>query len=58
MEQICADLEAEHAALDAVVADLSEDGWNADTPAEGWDGPTSHTYGSMTLHFFTIPARA
>jgi len=23
-------------------------------PAEGWDGPTSHTYGSMTLHFFEI----
>ncbi len=22
-------------------------------PAEGWDGPMSHTYGSMTLHFFT-----
>jgi len=21
-------------------------------PVEGWDGPTSHAYGSMTLHFF------
>ncbi len=21
-------------------------------PAAGWDGPTSHTYGSMTLHFY------
>ena len=21
-------------------------------PAEGWDGPTSHNYGSMTLHFY------
>ncbi len=21
--------------------------------AEGWDGPMSHSYGSMTLHFFT-----
>lgn len=37
MEQICADLEAEHAALDAVVADLSEERWKAATPAEGWD---------------------
>lgn len=22
-------------------------------PAEGWDEPMSHTYGTMTLHFFT-----
>ncbi len=21
-------------------------------PADGWDGPTSHNYGSMTLHFY------
>lgn len=25
---------------------------------EGWDGPVSHTYGSMTLHLFTRRARA
>lgn len=37
MDAICADLEAEHAALDAVLADLDEDGWVAATPAEGWD---------------------
>lgn len=37
MEQICADLAAEHGALDAVVADLDEASWNAATPAEGWD---------------------
>jgi len=37
MEQICADLEAEHAALDAVVADLDEASWLATTPAAGWD---------------------
>ncbi|MEM7322752.1 MAG: TIGR03084 family metal-binding protein [Actinomycetota bacterium] len=37
MERICADLEAEHDALDAVVADITEDQWNTDTPAEGWD---------------------
>lgn len=27
-------------------------------PVEGWDGPASHSYGSMTLHFFTRQARA
>ena len=27
-------------------------------PAEGWDEPMSHTYGTMTLHFFTVQARA
>jgi uncharacterized protein (TIGR03084 family) len=37
MDQICADLEAEHAALDAVVADLDEASWLAPTPAAGWD---------------------
>lgn len=26
--------------------------------AEGWEGPTSHAYGSMTLHFFTRQAPA
>ena len=31
------DLEAEHAALDARVAELGEDGWHTTTPAEGWD---------------------
>jgi uncharacterized protein (TIGR03084 family) len=37
MEQICADLAAEHAALDAIVADLTEDQWHLPTPAAGWD---------------------
>jgi uncharacterized protein (TIGR03084 family) len=37
MEDICRDLEAEHQALDDVVAGLDEDGWLAATPAEGWD---------------------
>lgn len=37
MEQICADLAAEHDALDAVVANITEEQWNAATPAEGWD---------------------
>lgn len=36
MEAICADLAAEHEALDAVVAGLDEAGWDAVTPAEGW----------------------
>ena len=37
MEQICRDLEQEQAALDGVVAGLSEDEWLQATPAEGWD---------------------
>ena len=37
MQQICDDLAAEHAALDAVVADLPEEGWRRPTPAAGWD---------------------
>jgi len=37
MKAICDDLDAEHAALDAIVADLSEDQWTAQTPAAGWD---------------------
>ncbi len=37
MEQICADLATEHAALDAIVADLTPEGWATATPAAGWD---------------------
>lgn len=37
MDQICDDLHAEHAALDAVVATISEEQWTTATPAEGWD---------------------
>lgn len=37
MEQICNDLEAEHAALDATVADIDEATWTAATPAAGWN---------------------
>ncbi|MEL7155652.1 MAG: TIGR03084 family metal-binding protein [Actinomycetota bacterium] len=37
MEQICNDLDDEHGALDAVVADLTEDQWQTATAAEGWD---------------------
>lgn len=37
MGSICADLAAEHAALDAVVADLTEAQWATRTPAAGWD---------------------
>lgn len=36
MDAICDDLDAEHAALDAVLADLTEEQWESDTPAEGW----------------------
>ena len=37
MQQICDDLEAEQAALDAIVADLTEEQWRTPTPAAGWD---------------------
>jgi uncharacterized protein (TIGR03084 family) len=37
MDAICDDLQAEHDALDAVVADISEEMWTTATPAEGWD---------------------
>lgn len=37
MEQICNDLEAETAALTAVVGNLNEEQWRAPTVAEGWD---------------------
>jgi uncharacterized protein (TIGR03084 family) len=37
VEQICNDLAAEHDALDAVVADLTEEQWSLGTAAEGWD---------------------
>ena len=37
MEDICRDLDQEQAALDRVVADLSEEQWLLPTPAAGWD---------------------
>lgn len=36
MAPICADLRAEHEALDVLVADLPAAEWDRDTPAEGW----------------------
>lgn len=36
MREICDDLEAEHAALDALVAGLEASRWDTPTPAEGW----------------------
>lgn len=36
MVTICADLQAELAALDAIVSPLDEVGWHTQTPAEGW----------------------
>jgi hypothetical protein len=36
MKVICDDLEAEHQALDAIVAGLEERQWSLATPAEGW----------------------
>jgi len=37
LDDVLADLEAESAQLEALVADLDEDGWRTPTPAEGWD---------------------
>ncbi|MEZ5237322.1 MAG: TIGR03084 family metal-binding protein [Acidimicrobiales bacterium] len=37
MDPICNDLAAEHTALDAIVADLTEQQWATPTPASGWD---------------------
>ncbi len=40
LEQVLADLAAEGAALEAVVAPLDEAGWRTPTPAAGWDVAT------------------
>ena len=37
MDKICDDIEAETAALHAVVGELTEEEWRAPTVAEGWD---------------------
>lgn len=36
LSDICADLAAEHEALDAIVAPLVDPAWDTPTPAEGW----------------------
>lgn len=36
MHAICADLQAEHAALDTLLIGLDEAGWDTPTPAPGW----------------------
>ena len=48
LSSLLRDLEAEHAALDARVADLSEEQWRAATPAEGWDVADCISH----LHYF------
>lgn len=37
IDDLCADLAAEHASLDALVAGLDDAGWSTPTPAAGWD---------------------
>lgn len=37
LAELCADLAAEHAALDALVASLPHAAWATTTPADGWD---------------------
>ena len=36
LQELCDDLAAEHADLDAIVAGLDEPAWHRPTPAEGW----------------------
>jgi uncharacterized protein (TIGR03084 family) len=36
MQHLCDDLDAEHLALDALVAPLTEEQWGLDTPADDW----------------------
>jgi uncharacterized protein (TIGR03084 family) len=48
LSSLLRDLEAEHAALDARVADLSEEQWRTATPAEGWDVADCVSH----LHYF------
>jgi len=57
MQQICDDLEAQHEALDAVVADIDEATWRTPTPAEGWDvaDTIAHiSYFDDTAHFAVV----
>ena len=37
IDDLCSDLSAEHASLDAVVSNLDDTGWSTPTPAAGWD---------------------
>ncbi|NBP54900.1 MAG: TIGR03084 family protein [Actinobacteria bacterium] len=52
VERVIADLEAEHAGLVGLVADIDERDWRTPTPAEGWDVADSVSH----LHFFDIRA--
>lgn len=52
MQSICDDLVAEHAALDAVVAHLTEDAWQSPTPAAGW------SIGDCISHLWFFDQRA
>ena len=48
MDEICADLRAEHEALDGLIRSSSEHVWDTPTPAEGWTVRDSISH----LHFF------
>lgn len=52
MQAICDDLAAEHAALDVVVAGLSEKAWRQATPATGW------SVGDCVSHLWFFDQRA
>jgi uncharacterized protein (TIGR03084 family) len=48
LEQVLADLAAESAALEAIVAGLDESGWRTPTPAAGWDVATQVAHVAWT----------
>ncbi len=55
---VLADLTAEGDALEALVADLPEDGWRLPTPAEGWDVATSVAHLAWTDEVAVLAAGA
>ncbi|WP_279103933.1 TIGR03084 family metal-binding protein [Gordonia paraffinivorans] len=56
VHQVVADLEAESAQLDALVADLDDAGWATPTPAEGWTVAHQISHLAWTDEVATIAA--
>ena len=57
LADVLTDLEAEGAALDAVVADLSTEGWATPTPAPGWSVAEQIAHLAWTDDVATLAAR-
>ena len=56
VHQVVADLEAESAQLDALVADLDDAGWATPTPAEGWTVAHQISHLAWTCLLYTSDA--